>query len=117
MTDPHEPDLEAAKQRLLAMRDELRQATQDTEEARRPIELDQTSVGRLSRMDSMQMQAMAQEAERRRGLELRRVEAALRRIADGSYGVCVRCGEDIDAKRLALVPTVPTCVGCAREAG
>lgn len=79
----------------------------------RPVELDQTRVGRLSRMDALQNQAMAQETERRRQHELTQIDAALRRLEDGSYGECLECGEPIAAKRLELDPSAPLCIGCA----
>ena len=43
---------------------------------------------------------------------LRNVRAALRRIEDGSFGVCLHCEEDISAKRLAAVPWTPFCLQC-----
>lgn len=106
-------DIERIRQALVDRLDALRHTTESTADDRRPVELDQTSVGRLSRMDAMQMQAMAQATERRRAVEMVRIEAALKRIDDGDYGWCVRCGEAIAPKRLAADPTVPTCIGCA----
>ncbi|OSQ51422.1 TraR/DksA family transcriptional regulator [Marivita geojedonensis] len=47
--------------------------------------------------------------------ELRRIDAALGRIEDGSYGTCVKCGEAISEERLAAVPTAPLCRTCARD--
>jgi DnaK suppressor protein len=64
-------------------------------------------------MDAMQRQEMAQAARRRRKLELERIDAALARIDAGTYGACVRCGEEIAPARLALDPTVPLCRDCA----
>lgn len=93
---------------------ELEQLKTANAEARAPVELDQTTQGRLSRMDAMQAQAMALETDRRRGLRRQRIEAALARLEDGSYGDCVVCGEEIEAKRLALDLTTPTCLDCAR---
>lgn len=110
-------NLEAIRARLLERRDELLALGKAAAESRRPVELDQTTVGRLSRMDAMQVQAMAIEAERRRSLELRRIEATLRRIDEDEYGYCVQCGEEIAAKRLTLDPTTPTCIGCAGTPG
>ncbi len=82
-------------------------------EAARPVELDQTSVGRLSRMDAMQAQAMAQETERRRHAEHARIVAALERIEAGEYGYCVTCDEPIAEKRLEFDPAATQCVKCA----
>ncbi|MEM7043925.1 MAG: TraR/DksA C4-type zinc finger protein [Pseudomonadota bacterium] len=79
----------------------------------RPVELDQTRVGRLSRMDALQHQAMAKETERRRQHELDRIDAALGRLEDGTYGECVACGELIADQRLALDPSALFCIDCA----
>ena len=85
--------------RLLARREELRGLSESARDSRKPVELDQSKVGRLSRMDAMRDQAMAQESERRRAGELRQIEAALARLKTGDYGYCVRCGEDIASAR------------------
>ena len=77
--------------------------------------LDQDSVGRLSRLDAMQVQEMALAQARRRQAEGRAIEAALRRIDDGEYGYCLTCGEDIAPARLEHNPAVTTCIACARE--
>lgn len=45
--------------------------------------------------------------------ELRRIDAALGRIADGSYGECVKCGAVISEARLASLPDTPFCKNCA----
>jgi DnaK suppressor protein len=47
---------------------------------------------------------------------LRNVRAALRRIDDGSYGVCLHCEEDISPKRLNAVPWTPYCIQCQEAA-
>ena len=88
----------------------MRRAKED----RGTVVLDQQSVGRLSRMDAMQRQAMAQATQRRRNARIARLAAALQRIEEGEFGFCQDCGEDIEAARLELDPTVPTCVSCAR---
>jgi RNA polymerase-binding transcription factor DksA len=48
--------------------------------------------------------------------ELEQVEAALRRLERGYYGICVVCGEPIEPQRLAAVPYTPRCSGCAESA-
>lgn len=45
--------------------------------------------------------------------ELKRIDAALARLEDGSYGECVKCGNPISAERLHAVPDAPLCVNCA----
>ena len=92
---------------------DVRQAIDSTADSRKPVELDQASVGRLSRMDAMQMQAMARASERLRNQEIERIKATLKRIDDGEFGYCVVCGEAIAPERLAIDPTIPTSIGCA----
>ena len=85
-----------------------------TADDRSTVTLDQQSVGRLSRMDALQRQAMAQATERRRGARGTRIAAALKRMDEGEFGYCQDCGDEIGVKRLDLDPTIPTCVTCAR---
>ena len=110
-------DDDAIATRLRARRAELAEAAAAREEDRRPVELDQTSIGRLSRMEALQEQAMAIELERRREVELARIDAALERLAEGEYGCCVTCGGAIEPQRLDLDPAIPLCLACARRAG
>jgi DnaK suppressor protein len=79
------------------------------------VTLDQSCVGRLSRMDAMQSQAMSQEAQRRRKIELSRLEAALKSMLDGEYGCCEECGEEIAYGRLMLDPAASFCIECAQK--
>ena len=80
------------------------------------VELDQTRVGRLSRMDAMQMQEMNLESQRRRERELLALNHALKRIEEGSYGECSRCGEEINPRRLEIDLTASLCIDCANAA-
>ena len=82
-------------------------------EALAPVALDPQSVGRLSRMDALQVQAMAAETERRRQARAAALRAALKRIEDATFGACLACGEDIAAKRLEFDPAIATCIDCA----
>lgn len=115
MNDKPVLDIEGVKASLLAHRDELLQEAADTAGERETVELDQARVGRLSRMDAMQAQAMSVELQRRRELELRRIASALKRITEGDYGYCITCGEPIDPKRLEIEPTSSQCIRCASQ--
>ena len=75
-----EAQIDKFRQRLLQLRAELLSSAESSREATRPVELDQARVGRLSRMDALQGQAMAQESARRREAHLVRIEGALQRI-------------------------------------
>lgn len=106
-------DHEAARKALLARREDLTSLSDLSAPSRQTVTLDQQSVGRLSRMDALQTQAMAQANERHRRAELARIEAALRRIDEGEYGYCLKCGDEVAAKRLKADPAVSFCVDCA----
>ncbi len=111
LSNTDEKVLRALKERRRALED--RESA--TSESRQPVELDQSRVGRLSRMDALQNQAMSIETDRRRRIELQRIESALQRLESGDYGYCVACGEKIAPKRLDFDPAVPICISCAKH--
>src|SRR6516165_1356198 len=45
--------------------------------------------------------------------EIHQIREALKRISEGTYGICAHCGEDIDPKRLNALPTATRCISCA----
>lgn len=98
---------------LRRRRDELSDLVATHEDESRPVELDQAQQGRLTRMDALRGQAMAVETERRRQVELARIDSALKRLQEGTYGDCVRCGEPVALKRLLNDPSTPLCIDCA----
>ncbi len=113
MSDRGDLDLVAIKHALEEERAALLAERQAAVDQRRPVELDQQNVGRLSRMDALQLQAMAQSVDARRGARLAQIDAALGRIAAGDYGYCVACDDEIAAGRLAVDPTIARCINCA----
>jgi DnaK suppressor protein len=113
MADPGEDELR--RRYLPRMQEELqdlRAASNTTSDNRKPVTLDQQSVGRLSRMDAMQQQAMAAAQEARRHGRMRALEAAIRRLEEGEFGWCEDCGEFIGERRLDLDPTLVRCRDC-----
>ena len=110
-----EIDQEGLRSQLLALKAELQSLQEDSSEGGKPVELDQAKVGRLSRMDALQGQAMSLALQRRRQLELKLIKSALERIDSGDYGYCADCDEDIVTGRLDLDPAVTLCVACASE--
>jgi len=106
-------DIERFRERLLQIRAEILDLKGARDDSAATVHLDQSSVGRLSRMDALQQQAMAQNAQRRAAQSLGRIEAALRRCDDGSYGFCTDCDEPIDPRRLNLDPAASRCIRCA----
>jgi DnaK suppressor protein len=101
------------KESLLEMKRSLLQAQETGDPAEQTVELDQARVGRLSRMDAMQAQAMSKETGRRRRNTLLQIEAALQRIEKGDYGYCQECGENIAPARLEIDPSALLCIRCA----
>jgi len=106
--------MESYKQLLLDLQNELLLSQKAGREGTKTVTLDQSSVGRLSRAGALQAQAIALESRRRQELKLQRVKTALQRIASGDFGICPRCGEDIDERRLKFDPTTPLCITCAQ---
>ena len=80
--------------------------------AQKTVELDQQSVVRLSRMDALQSQAMAQAQQRRRDILKGSLQAALQRLKEEEFGYCLECGDEIEEARLLANPVVIKCMAC-----
>ena len=96
---------------LKALASELRGAIAATEEAVKPVELDQP-IGRLSRMDALQQQSMTRATRQAAELRLRQVESALLRVDEGEYGMCLECEELVSFERLKARPEAVLCILC-----
>ena len=103
---------EQFRAKLTAMQSEIRAIRDSAAQDLKPVMLDQTSVGRVSRVDAMQLQQMSQEAARRRQHLLVKIEGALRRIESGRFGLCFLCETEIDHRRLNADPTITRCREC-----
>jgi len=110
------PEVKRKIRHLVTERLERLEASAPENDERAPVTLDQQSIGRLSRMDAMQRQAMAQETARRRDAEIARLRAALLRVDDEEFGYCAECGDEIPERRLEVDPTATRCVACASGA-
>ena len=109
LTAPQLEELRKELERLLA---KLKSSMSVTDEALKTVELDQTAVGRLSRMDSLQSQGMAKGLREREVVRLALIQEALVRIDAGTYGVCESCGDEIVFERLLIMPESKTCARC-----
>ena len=105
--------MDTYKDLLLSLKQALLKAQETGDQAEQTVELDQTRMGRLSRMDAMQAQAMSKETGRRRRQKLLQIDVALKRIEENDFGYCQDCGEDIAPARLEADPTVLLCISCA----
>lgn len=108
-------NLQKFKDLLETQRDELINCQQMAQSSTETVDLDQASVGRVSRMDAMRSQAMAVETTRLRQQQLRKISTALALIASGDYGYCSVCDEEINLKRLEIDPASTMCVACASK--
>ena len=108
-------DLEHYRRRLEEQVAQLEEEIAIGGEAAKPTQLDQSAVGRLSRMDAIQGQAISAEAQRRRKLSLTRARSALARIGADAFGDCLDCGEPIPERRLEHDPATTLCVECAQK--
>ena len=81
--------------------------------AQEQIELDQTRVGRLARMDAVQHHAIAQAQGARAMKQLKLLELLLSKVEDEDFGECHSCGDDIPVGRLLIRPESLRCVECA----
>jgi DnaK suppressor protein len=104
-------DRQTIRARLTSQREALRVQLEQLRETAAPVSLD-LSIGRLSRMDAMQQQQMANATRRRADAELGQIAAALHRLDAGSFGECASCGDDIDRRRLLARPSAPCCRDC-----
>ncbi len=104
------------RRKLIELRGELEAIATAGHDASRVVELDQSKIGRLSRMDAMQAQAMSQASGRRREATLKMIGLALKRIENDTFGICLSCDEPIARRRLEFDPTVSLCIDCASRA-
>ena len=104
--------LDSFRQALKTLKDEIEQLNNTSKDAADTVVLDQSKVGRLSRMDALQAQQMAQEVVRRRQIQLQKIDSALRRMDAGDYGDCFICGDEISTARLGFDPASTRCMVC-----
>lgn len=71
---------------------------------------DEVDITSVELETSMRMRLRNREA-----LYLKKLDEALRRISEGSFGECESCGEDIEVRRLEARPTATLCVSCKEE--
>ena len=109
-------DYNKFKMLLRQQKETILDVEHDNAQSTEIVELDQAKIGRLSRMEALQDQAMAIETEQRRKLQLQKIDAAFHRIEDDDYGYCLRCGEAINEQRLMIDPCATLCISCASAA-
>jgi len=111
----NDTDLQKFKQMLEQQRDQLMASQEIAQNSTQTVDLDQSSVGRVSRGDALQAQSMAIETTRLRQQQLRQISTALALVASGDYGYCSVCDAEIDPRRLEIEPASTMCVPCASK--
>ena len=109
LTSEQQTELEVELKRQLAR---LEKSMKVTDEAMKTVELDQTAVGRLSRMDSLQNQSLSKGLREREVVRLSQIREAIARIEEGTYGRCTACEGPIPFERLFVFPEAPECAEC-----
>ncbi len=108
--DAHE--LTALHAHLIAWREQIKQEIALGRDASAVVTLDQVAVGRVSRIDALAQQQIAIAHQNQRTVQIRQIEGALERMAQGVYGVCYVCQEEIEVARLHANPIATRCVVC-----
>jgi DnaK suppressor protein len=107
--------VETKHEELLVLRRDITALLEATREGTKPVQLDQARIGRLTRVDAMQQQKMAESHRRRLEMRLQQIKVALEDIEQERYGFCNRCGEPIGIERLDARPESPVCVSCQAD--
>ena len=103
---------EEIRDELLRSLGKLERSLKATAAAARPRDLEQDTVGRLSRIDALQNQGLSQNLAAREKAQLKAIMDALQRLEDGSYGSCTGCGGGIPYERLLIYPEALACQAC-----
>lgn len=101
------------KKQLTKRRDELLGLIIDRDEAANSVTSEEAEDKQAERLDDEVLSALSVSDRE----EVQRIDAALSRIASGTYGTCVNCGEAIAPARLEALPDAALCITCAEEAG
>jgi DnaK suppressor protein len=105
---------EQFKRRLEELGAAIADRLRASRESARPVDLAQP-IGRLARVDALQVQQMARAQRTRDEGQAQLVRAALARLQNGSYGECIKCEEEIEQERLEVAPGSNQCMRCRRE--
>ncbi len=100
---------------LIALKAQLEQELAQVSDRTETVDLEQP-IGRISRVDALQQQKMAQAQRMRTRARLSLVKVMLRVADEGDYGECRRCNEAIGYERLKAQPEAPLCLACAKSA-
>lgn len=104
--------LQYFKEKLESLKNEVEEGIVSLKERTKPVSPD-VSLGRLTRQEAMQEQNMALENLRQAEIRLKKINSALNRIHNKTFGECIDCGDDIAKERLEIMPENGLCIECA----
>ncbi|HJQ23978.1 MAG TPA: TraR/DksA C4-type zinc finger protein [Blastocatellia bacterium] len=103
-------DLEAFRKRLIEERDQLNREIPSVAELAEPTPDDRQITANAPLIG--EIKDVQNEIADRKTHRLRQVQAALQSMDDGTYGICIRCNQPIDPRRLQADPAAMTCMNC-----
>lgn len=106
-----EQQLQDFHQRLLNAKSDTEAILDQTVGDSKPVDME-LPIGRLTRIDAIQMQAMAQMNRHQLEIRLKQIDASLQAFAQGTYGICRHCKGPVHLGRLEVLPETPFCVDC-----
>jgi DnaK suppressor protein len=107
-------EVERLRQKLEFQRHETRQFLRHMERETKSLDVEATQDSADRCIISVSKEALYERMSQRRTVLLL-IEAALKRIADGSFGICVGCGDKIQDQRLQALPWTQFCLRCQGE--
>lgn len=107
-------DVERLRQKLEFQRHEAEQFLSRMQQESRSLDAEPTQDSGDCCVISVSKESLFERSSQRRTV-LRLIEAALKRIADGSFGLCVGCGDEIQDQRLQALPWTQFCLRCQGE--
>lgn len=116
MSHPTESHLDASQlrsfhQRLLSAKADTEALLVQTANDSKPVDME-LPIGRLTRIDAIQMQGMAQMNRHQLEIRLRQIDASLMAFDNGTFGICRHCKEPVSPGRLEVLPETPFCLEC-----
>lgn len=111
MEELTDEQVEELAEKLRGLRTEVERSLEGSAEAAKIVSLDQP-IGRISRMDAIQQQKMAEASRRQQTLRLSHTAVALAAVESGDYGLCRSCEEPIGYRRLSARPESLFCLRC-----
>ena len=102
------------KQHLLQVMQQCAEDMENLQQSSKPISPD-NAIGRLTRMEAINSKSVADENIRKLQQRIVKLKAAIKRVEDDEYGICLKCEDEISANRLKSVPEATLCIKCAEN--